>query len=141
MAVAKSPEAKIIEDEMSMYRQLEAQQNHILSTRQSSLAQLRENEMVKDEMERLEEDAPVFKLVGPVLMRQDPDEAKQNVEKRIEFIRGEIKKSEAKIEENKKRMQEHGEKIMKLQGEMRSKAAEAAQAVYKQQTELEEPDE
>jgi len=38
----------------------------------------------------LGDDAPVFKLVGPVLMSQDLDEAKQNVTKRIEFIRGEM---------------------------------------------------
>ncbi len=45
---------------------------------------------MKEELEKLEGDAPVFKLVGPVLMRQDLDEAKQNVAKRIEFIRGEM---------------------------------------------------
>jgi hypothetical protein len=41
-----TPETKLIEDEMSMYRQLEAQQNYILRNRQTSMAQLRENEMV-----------------------------------------------------------------------------------------------
>jgi|AntAceMinimDraft_5_1070358.scaffolds.fasta_scaffold140879_1 hypothetical protein len=46
--------------------------------------------MVKEELERLDDDAPVFKLVGPVLMRQDLDEAKQNVDKRVEFIRTEM---------------------------------------------------
>jgi prefoldin beta subunit len=45
---------------------------------------------VKEELERLDDDAPVFKLVGPVLMRQELDEAKQNVQKRIEFIKGEM---------------------------------------------------
>ena len=46
--------------------------------------------MVKEELERLDDDAPVFKLVGPVLMRQDLDEAKQKVDKRVEFIRTEM---------------------------------------------------
>jgi len=31
----------------------------------------------------------VFKLVGPVLVKQDQAEAKANVDKRLEFIRGE----------------------------------------------------
>ena len=70
---AKSPEAKMVEDEMSMYRQLEAQQNWILQNRTSSISQMRENEMVRDELDRLDEEAPVFKLVGPVLMRQVGD--------------------------------------------------------------------
>jgi prefoldin beta subunit len=32
----------------------------------------------------------VFKLVGPVLVKQDQAEAKSNVDKRLEFIRGEM---------------------------------------------------
>mmetsp|Transcript_22732 Transcript_22732/g.29674 ORF Transcript_22732/g.29674 Transcript_22732/m.29674 type:complete len:99 (-) Transcript_22732:80-376(-) len=96
---------------------------------------------VKAELERLEDGAPVFKLVGQVLLSQELDEAKQNVNKRIEFIAGEITKAEQKIEENKKRMQGHGEKIMKMQTDLRAKAADAAKKVYEQQTALEGPDE
>jgi hypothetical protein len=36
------------------------------------------------------DDARVFKLVGPVLLRQDKAEAHQNIEKRLEFINGEV---------------------------------------------------
>lgn len=32
----------------------------------------------------------VYKLIGPVLVKQDQAEAKSNVEKRLEFIRGEM---------------------------------------------------
>jgi hypothetical protein len=70
LASGKTGTAKIVEDELSMYRQLEAQQNYILSGRSASIAQLKENEMVADELSRLPADADVFKLVGPVLMRQ-----------------------------------------------------------------------
>jgi prefoldin beta subunit len=45
---------------------------------------------VKAELERLDAGSPVFKMVGSVLMKQELDEAKQNVEKRIEFIVGEM---------------------------------------------------
>ena len=41
------------------------------------------------ELERLEPDAGVFKLVGPVLIRQDLVEARANVTKRLEYISGE----------------------------------------------------
>jgi prefoldin beta subunit len=41
------------------------------------------------ELERLEPDAGVFKLVGPVLVRQDLVEARANVTKRLEYISGE----------------------------------------------------
>ena len=45
---------------------------------------------VKQELDKLEEGASVFKLIGPVLIRQDLDEAKQNVEKRMDFITAEM---------------------------------------------------
>jgi len=38
----------------------------------------------------LEPEGKVFKLLGPVLVPQDIDEAKSNVDKRIEFISGEL---------------------------------------------------
>jgi prefoldin beta subunit len=32
----------------------------------------------------------VYKLVGPTLLKQDRTEAQQNIEKRIEYIKGEM---------------------------------------------------
>lgn len=42
------------------------------------------------ELDLLEDEAPVYKLVGPVLMKQDLEEAKQNVAKRLELIEREM---------------------------------------------------
>ena len=39
-------------------------------------------------------DASVYKLVGPVLAKQDVTEAKSNVDKRIEYITKEIDRME-----------------------------------------------
>jgi hypothetical protein len=41
------------------------------------------------ELERLQPEAAVYKLVGPVLVKQDLVEARSNVGKRLDFIRGE----------------------------------------------------
>ena len=38
------------------------------------------------ELGTLSTDNTVYKLIGPVLVKQDPEEAKQNVQKRIEYI-------------------------------------------------------
>jgi len=38
----------------------------------------------------LKEDANVYKLVGPTMLKQDLVEAGENVTKRIEFIKGEV---------------------------------------------------
>uniref|UniRef100_A0A7S2WV68 Prefoldin subunit 6 n=1 Tax=Rhizochromulina marina TaxID=1034831 RepID=A0A7S2WV68_9STRA len=135
---APSAEAKAIEEEMGQYRAIEAKQNDVLMTRQQFIMQLQENDMVKQELDRLGEDAGVFKLIGPVLIRQDLDEAKQNVSKRMDFIKGEIQKTEKIIEKNKQGMQEHGEKVIKMQGDLQAKAAAAARDVIKEAQEEEE---
>lgn len=42
------------------------------------------------ELDLLEEDANVYKLIGPVLVKQDLAEANANVRKRIEYISAEL---------------------------------------------------
>lgn len=60
------------------------------------------------ELNRLGDDANVFKLIGPALIRQDLVEAKSNVSKRIEYIKGEMDRSESQIKslENKNKEKE-----------------------------------
>ena len=41
-------------------------------------------------MGRLNDSDTVFKMIGPVLVKQDRDEAKGNVQKRIDYISGEM---------------------------------------------------
>ncbi len=56
------------------------------------------------ELELLDEDSNIFKLVGPILIKQDPLEATSNVKKRLEFIKGELDRLDSqlkKIEDNK----------------------------------------
>ena len=55
-------------------------------SRQKLIGQETENEMVKKEFESLSSDSNVYKAVGPILVKQDVDEAKTNVEKRIEYL-------------------------------------------------------
>ena len=45
---------------------------------------------VLQELDRLEADSTVYKMVGPVLVKQDLEESRQNVQKRIDFIKGEM---------------------------------------------------
>jgi len=48
------------------------------------------NRIVSQEMDLLDDDAKVFKLIGPVLLKQEVNEAKTNVKKRLEFINNEL---------------------------------------------------
>jgi prefoldin beta subunit len=38
------------------------------------------------ELDRLDKDGTVYKMIGPVLVKQNLDESKQNVQKRIDYI-------------------------------------------------------
>ena len=38
----------------------------------------------------MEDDANVFKLIGPVLVKQEKNESQSNVNKRVEFINSEL---------------------------------------------------
>ena len=80
-----------------------------VDARQKLDAQLSENELVKkvrtsppsmhslhspypwtQEFESLTPNNTVYKLIGPVLVQQDQAEAKSNVEKRLDFIKGDM---------------------------------------------------
>ena len=54
------------------------------------------------EMDLLNEDSKVYKLVGPVLVLQDFVMAKDNVEKRLEYIQKDMKRVDEAI--SKKRL-------------------------------------
>nr|KAJ0203163.1 hypothetical protein LSAT_V11C500239710 [Lactuca sativa] len=62
--------------------------NH--QVRKKYTIQLGENELVLKELDLLNEDANVYKLIGPVLVKQDLAEANANVRKRIEYISTEL---------------------------------------------------
>lgn len=76
------------------YRSLEATLQTHISTRQRLSAQLQENASVAREFQTLSstsDDAPtIYKMIGPVLLKQDRAEAILGVEGRLEFIRGEM---------------------------------------------------
>ena len=86
--------------------------------RQQAQQQLSENEMVLKELELLEDEAKVYKLVGPVLMKQDLVEARGNVEKRLDYIRAESERLEKAAEVMQKKQTEKQEGIIALQQQM-----------------------
>ncbi|CAN8069598.1 unnamed protein product [Agarophyton chilense] len=67
--------------------------------------QLTENKLVKQELDCLEDGAKVFKLVGPVLVPQDADEANSTVQTRIEYISKELASAKTKVESIEKNQQ------------------------------------
>jgi prefoldin beta subunit len=80
-----------VDAEVAKFRALQTEIQELRSSQQTLIGQQNENEMVKQELDLLDEDsATVYKMVGPVLMKNDLDDAKQTVEKRLEYITGEL---------------------------------------------------
>ena len=64
------------------------------------------------------QEGKVFKLIGPALIPQPLEDARTNVEKRLEYINKEISRLEKLKGEFLKKNEERQEKIMKLQREL-----------------------
>uniref|UniRef100_F1KY87 Probable prefoldin subunit 6 n=1 Tax=Ascaris suum TaxID=6253 RepID=F1KY87_ASCSU len=87
--------------------------------RQQLEGQLTENNLVKTELDLLDDDATVYKLIGPVLVKQDLTEARQNVDKRIDYINTEIKRLEETMADAVKKQEEQKELLIKMQNSMK----------------------
>lgn len=77
---------------------------------------------MKKEFEALSDDSKVFKMVGPVLLKQDRSEALGAVNGRLEFIAKSIKDTEDRIKELQGTSEMKRSELMQLQQKMQSAA-------------------
>lgn len=66
----------------------------IIMKKQQLMTQINENEMVKKELELLEDDDIVYKLEDGELQEEDCLESEMCVDQRLEYLNGELKKTE-----------------------------------------------
>ncbi|CAI0548515.1 unnamed protein product [Linum tenue] len=100
--------------------------NH--QVRKKYTIQLGENELVLKELELLKEEANVYKLIGPVLVKQDLAEANANVRKRIEYISAELKRLDATVQDLEEKQNSKREAVLKVQQRMQALQAGKAKA-------------
>lgn len=106
------------------YRDMGMRMNRFIQKKQVSITKLNENMLVKQELDLLEDETPVFKLIGSVLVRNDLAEAKANVKQRIGYIETDIKNMDMKLSTMKKRYAEAGEKLVEMQKKVAEKETE-----------------
>ncbi|KAI3739388.1 hypothetical protein L2E82_30004 [Cichorium intybus] len=106
--------------------QKDISKNH--QVRKKYTIQLGENELVLKELDLLNEDANVYKLIGPVLVKQDLAEANANVRKRIEYISAELKRLDSTLQDMEEKQNSKKEAIFKLQQRIQSLQAGKAKA-------------
>ncbi|KAG1908219.1 Prefoldin [Suillus fuscotomentosus] len=97
------------------YQKIQTELASLVENRTRLDAQLSENEMVKKEFTQLTPSNVVYKLVGPVLVPQDQNEAKTNVETRLEFIKSEIKRVDAQITDGEDRSEKKKNELVEIQ--------------------------
>lgn len=80
---------------------------------------MNENECVMDELNLLKADNKVYKLYGPVLVKQDLEESRQNVGKRMEYIKKEVDRTNNNLESLEKKLSKHRDSLQKLQQQLK----------------------
>ncbi|KAH0439194.1 prefoldin subunit 6 [Colletotrichum kahawae] len=103
-----------------------ALQNELQTTvqaRQKLEAQKQENLGVKEEFDQLKDGEQIYKLVGPVLLKQDKVEAESTVKGRLDFINKEIERHEGQIRDVQGKLEKKKGDIIQLQTSAQAAAA------------------
>ncbi|XP_017781876.1 PREDICTED: prefoldin subunit 6 [Nicrophorus vespilloides] len=115
-----------LQSEVENFKLAQKELEKVVNSRQQLDGQLNENEIVKKELDLLKAEALVYKSIGPVLIKTDLVEAKQNVSKRIEFISKELKRVDDQINTLEKKQDTHNENLQRLQQQFQQAQVKAA---------------
>ncbi|XP_057707230.1 prefoldin subunit 6 [Corythoichthys intestinalis] len=110
---------KKLNAELEKYTQMQKDVSKSMAARQKLETQLAENNIVKEELDILDSANTVYKLIGPVLVKQDLDEAKATVTKRLEYINGEIQRYDTLLKDLEKQSDQHRQILSSLQQEFK----------------------
>ncbi|KAK2031640.1 prefoldin subunit [Colletotrichum zoysiae] len=108
------------------YTALQQELQNTVQSRQKLEAQKQENLGVKEEFDKLKDGEQIYKLVGPVLLKQDRVEAESTVKGRLDFISKEIERQEDLIKEIQGKLEKKKGEIIQLQTSAQAAAAAAA---------------
>lgn len=115
MAADQENIRKALQKEVETYRGHQQEQAKLSKGKSELTARYQETETVLEELKRLDDDANVFKAVGPVLVKQDLVEARSNVSNRLDFIKKDIDRIDGQLKTVEGKMLEREKEIMKLQ--------------------------
>ena len=127
--------ASAVDAEVVKFRTIQEETSRLRSDLQLVIGQRTENEMVLQELGLLvnnDSASVVYKKIGPVLVKQELDDAQQTVRKRLEYINGERAKLEAAITSNEKQAEEIAATVQQMQTQLQQTTAEAVRAVAQQ---------
>lgn len=106
-----------MEMESNEIKKIEAEYQKVQQGKRSMTEKKNENEMVLNEFNLVndEESTTVYKLVGPIMAKQDLAEAKSNVKTRLDYIQKELDRLEHLESEFIGKVEDKRKTILKLQ--------------------------
>ncbi|OHF02083.1 prefoldin subunit [Colletotrichum orchidophilum] len=110
------------------YQALQQELQTTVQSRQKLEAQRQENLGVKEEFDKLKDGEQIYKLVGPVLLKQDKVEAESTVKGRLDFITKEIERHEGLIKDAQAKLEKKKGDIIQIQTSAQAAAAQAQKA-------------
>ncbi|XP_058835018.1 probable prefoldin subunit 6 [Topomyia yanbarensis] len=112
-----------LESELKNYKDAQKEFNKLVQQQQLLDGQYNENKNVLEELQLLKPTNTVYKLYGPVLVKQELEESKQNVAKRIEYINKELKKCTDNISNLEQKQDKYRANLQKLQRQYQNQIA------------------
>ncbi|CRL07471.1 CLUMA_CG020439, isoform A [Clunio marinus] len=110
---------KKLQVELDSFKATQKEYSKMVQQRQLLDGQLNENKSVLEELNKLTEDKnTVYKLIGPILVKQSLQDSQQNISKRIDFIGKELQKCNDRLNGMEKEQDKHRENLGKLQQQL-----------------------
>ncbi|XP_053681164.1 probable prefoldin subunit 6 [Anopheles nili] len=116
-----------LEAELKNFKESQKEFSKLVQTQQQLDGQYFESKSILEELQMLKPTNTVYKLYGPVLVKQDVEESKQNVGKRIEYITKELKRCADNINQLEQKQDKFRANLQKLQQQYHSQMALAKQ--------------
>ena len=111
------------ESETAEIKKIEQEYQKIMTGKRSLTEKKSENEMVMFELSLVTaDDSTIYKLVGPVLAKQDLSEATTSVQARLDYITKEIDRMDHLEKEFTGNVEDKKQMILRLQNEFRNEA-------------------
>uniref|UniRef100_A0A182FUG6 Probable prefoldin subunit 6 n=3 Tax=Nyssorhynchus TaxID=44543 RepID=A0A182FUG6_ANOAL len=116
-----------LEAELKNFKDSQKEFSKLVQTQRQLDGQYLENKSILEELQLLKPTNTVYKLYGPVLVKQELDDSKQNVAKRIEYITKELKRCSENINQLEQKQDKYRANLQKLQQQYQSQMAMAKQ--------------
>eukprot|EP00828_Plagiopyla_frontata_P045255 TRINITY_DN768_c0_g1_i1.p2 TRINITY_DN768_c0_g1~~TRINITY_DN768_c0_g1_i1.p2 ORF type:complete len:154 (-),score=40.87 TRINITY_DN768_c0_g1_i1:35-496(-) len=115
MAVDPNYITEQFNDALKVLGNLQKDMKKMSEDKQKLIEQLNETEIVKKEIDLVENGANCFKQIGPCLVKQSVKEIQQNVNKRLDLIKTSIAKADVLLKDNEGKQLNEKKKISSLQ--------------------------